>query len=445
MFQTDFTPVELAARRASVRDAIGPEAVALLQGAPKESGHELFRQSNDFYYLCGVSVPHAYLLLDGRDGSTTLYLPHQSEERAENEGRILSSDCPELVSKLTGIERVLGPEDLGTALSRATAIYTPFRGGEVASKSWDTLQRARREANADPWEAQPERTRAFVALLRQRLPQAEIRDLCPTLDHMRLIKSDSEIAMARKAGRLSALGVIEAMRLTRPGVFEYQIDAAMRYVYLVNGARDTAYRAIIPSGENIWYGHYNDNDACMRDGDMVLVDCAPDYHYYTSDIGRMWPVNGRYTALQRELYQLVITYHKVFLDLIRPGVSGEQITAEAADRMRANIQRNPPRHPLVAAGAEWALEFPIHMSHPVGMAVHDVGHYRGNLLQPGMIISLDPTLRVPSEHLYYRVEDTLLITEDGNENLTAAAPLELDEVEALVGQGGILADYPAES
>jgi len=445
MYQTDFIPGELAARRARVLDVIGPEAVALLQGAPKESGHELFRQSNDFYYLCGVSVPHAYLLLDGRDGSTTLYLPHQSGERAENEGRILSSDCPQLVTELTGIKRVLGPEALGAALSRATAIYAPLRGGETASNSWDTLQRARQEANADPWEAQPERTRAFVDLLRRRLPQAELRDLCPILDPMRLIKSESEIAMARRAGKLSALGVIEGMRLTRPGVYEYQIDAAMRYVYLANGARDAAYRAIIASGENIRYGHYNANNACMCDGDMVLVDCAPDYHYYTSDIGRMWPVNGRYSAIQRELYQFVITYHKVFLDLIGPGVSGEQITAEAADRMRAHIQRNPPRHPLVAAGAEWALEFPYHMSHSVGMAVHDVGHYRGNQLQPGMIISLDPTLRVPSEHLYYRVEDTLLITEDGIENLTAAAPLELDEVEALVGQGGILADYPAES
>jgi len=445
MFQTDFAPEELAARRDRVLEAIEPGAVALLQGAPKESGHELFRQSNDFYYLCGVSVPHAYLLLDGRDRSTTLYLPHQSEARAANEGRTLSSDCPQLVTKLTGIERVLGPEDLGTALSRATIIYTPLRGGETASNSWDTLQRARQEANADPWDAQPERTRAFVVLLQQRLPQAEVRDLCPILDPMRLIKSPAEIAMARQAGRLSALGVVEAMRLTRPGVYEYQIDAAMRYVYLVNGARDAAYRAIIPSGENIWYGHYNANDACMRDGDMVLVDCAPDYHYYTSDIGRMWPVNGRYTALQREFYQFVVTYHKVFLDLIRPGVSGEQITTEAADQMRAHIQRNRPQHPLVAAGAEWAIDFPIHMSHPVGMAVHDVGHYRGNLLQPGMIISLDPTLRVPSERIYYRVEDTLLITEDGNENLTAAAPLELDDVEALVGQGGILADYPAQS
>jgi len=442
MFQTDFAPEDLAARRERVLDAIGPQAIALLQGAPKESGHELFRQSNDFYYLCGVAVPHAYLLLDGRDRSTTLYLPHQSAERAENEGRILSSDCPDQVAQRTGIERVLGPEALGSALARIAVLYTPMRGAETACKSWDTLQRARQEADSDPWYPQIGPTRGFVNLLRQRVPQAEIRDLCPILDPLRLIKSPREIALLRRAGKLSALGVIEGMRLTRPGVYEYQIDAAMRYVYLVNGARDAGYRAIIASGDNIRYGHYNANNAPMRDGEMVLVDCAPDYHYYTSDIGRMWPVNGRYSDLQRELYQFVVTYHKVFLDLIRPGVSGKQITAEAAERMRAHIDRQPPQHPLAAAGAEWALAFPYHMSHPVGMAVHDVGHYRGNLIKPGMVISLDPTLRVPDEHLYYRVEDTLLVTDNGIENLTAAAPLELDQVEALVGQGGMLADYP---
>jgi Xaa-Pro aminopeptidase len=217
----------------------------------------------------------------------------------------------------------------------------------------------------------------------------------------------------------------------------------MRYTYLVNGARDAGYRAIIASGANIWYGHYKANNAQLTDGDLVLVDAAPDYHYYTSDIGRMWPVNGRYTDAQRELYGLMVEYHKTFLALVRPGVTAEQITSEAAERMRGLIERTAFSKPLYQQAARKALEFPYHMSHPVGMAVHDVGHYRGKVLRPGMVLSLDPSLWVKEERLYFRVEDTLLITESGIENFTADAPLELDDVEQTIKQGGMLQQFPA--
>jgi Xaa-Pro aminopeptidase len=217
----------------------------------------------------------------------------------------------------------------------------------------------------------------------------------------------------------------------------------MRYSYLVNGARDAGYRAIIASGANIWYGHYRANNARLADGDLVLVDSAPDYHHYTSDIGRMWPVNGRYADAQRELYSFVVAYHKTFLDLIRPGVTAEQITGEAAERMKGVIERTVFSKPLYEEAARKALDFPYHMSHPVGMAVHDVGHYRGKALQPGVVFSLDPSLWVPEEHLYFRVEDTLLITENGFENLTADAPLELEQVEETIRQGGMLQRFPA--
>jgi Xaa-Pro aminopeptidase len=309
--------------------------------------------------------------------------------------------------------------------------------------SWDTAQNAQREVFSDPWDGRLDRMRWFIALLRQRCPATEIRDLAPILNELRFIKSLREVELLRMAGKLSARGVIEAMRSTRPGAWEHQLDAVMRYTYLVNGARDAGYRAIIASGANIRFGHYRANNAQLTDGDLVLVDCAPDYHYYTSDIGRMWPVNGRYSNVQRELYGFVVAYHKVFLDLIRPGVTAEQITADAAERMRGVVERTRWSKPIYAQAARDALKWPYHMTHPVGMAVHDVGHYRGKPLQPGVVLTLDPTLRVPEEQLYIRSEDTLLITEDGYENFTADAPLELDDVERTIVQAGMLQSYPA--
>ena len=432
MQDVDFTIDEFQARRERIYRAIGSDAVALLQGAPKERGHALFRQDNDFYYLCGVEAPHAYLLLDGRSERTTLYLPHQSAERAEQEGVLPSAENAEQVQARTGIDRVQGIEFLAQGVEGARILYTPLRQGEGPGMSWDTLRRAQQEAVADPWDGQLDRTRHFVATLRARCPLAEIRDLSPILDELRLIKSEAELALMHEAGRLTAMGVVEAMRATRPGIYEYQLDAAMRYCYLDNGARDAAYRAIIGGGANAWYGHYKANDAALQDGDLVLVDCAPDYHYYTSDIGRMWPVNGRYTPLQRELYGFIVAYHKVLLRLIRPGVTGAQIQQEAAAEMEAVVEATSFSKPIYEDAARRALAFPYHMSHPVGMAVHDVGHYRGKPLQPGVVLALDPQMWIPEERRYIRVEDTVAVTEDGIENLTTGAPLELDEVEALM-------------
>jgi Xaa-Pro aminopeptidase len=443
MYQTDFPKQEFRARRTQVYTEIGSQAVALVQGSAKDPGHAVFRQNNDFYYLCGVEVPHAYLLLDGTSQTTTLFLAHQSQRQVETEGEILAAENADLCRELTGVDQVLGIEHLARHLERVGILYTPLRQGEGPGMSCDTLWRAQQEAYSDPWDGRPDRMRHFVSTLRQRCPAAEIRDLAPALSELRLIKSEREVALLRQAGKLSALGVIEAMRSTRPGVIEHQLDAVMRYHYLVNGARDAGYHAIIAGGANAWYGHYSANNCPLQDGDLVLVDCAPDYHYYTSDIGRMWPVNGRYSPVQRELYGFMVKYQKVLLRLIRPGVTDGQIQQEAAAEMLKVVEKTRFSKDIYEAAARRTLTFPYHMSHCVGMAVHDVGHYRGKVLQPGTVFALDPQMWIPEEKLYIRVEDTVVVTDDGIENLTVDAPLELEDVEALMKDPGLLDRFPA--
>ncbi len=442
MFQSDFSSDVFATRRKRVLESIGDEAVALIQGGPKEPAHDVFRQTNDFYYLCGVEVPHSYLLIDGRSGESSLFLPHQSPERRENEGEDLAPDNAETACQLTGVDHIYGIDGLGRTVQRAATVFTPLRSGEGAGMSWDTLQRSHQDAVADPWDGQSERMRAFVNLLCERVPGVQIQDLAPVIDKLRLIKDEAENILLRKAGKLTAVAIIEAMRSTRPGVMEYQLDAVMRYTYLAGGARDAGYRAIIAGGVNTWYGHYNANDQELLEGDILLADCAPDYRYYTSDIGRMWPVNGVYSDIQRELYGFIVEYHKELLKVIRPGVMTNQILSEAADKMTIVIENTNFTKPIYEASARSALAR-CHLTHPVGMAVHDVGSYRERPLEPGLVITLDPMMWVPEEKRYIRVEDTLLITEDGFQNLTEDAPLELDDVEALMEQDGMLQSYPA--
>lgn len=442
-------------RRNRVLKAIGPTntvrglgynegGVAVLQGAPKEDAHVRFRQINDVMYLCPIETPHAYLVLDGRDSTSHLFLPHQSDELREREGMLLSASNPDAAERATGVDAVHGIGELATYLERVRRLYTPLRAGEGAVQSWDTLQRAHQERISDPWDGQSNRMNSFVKILRERLPAAEIHDLAPVLDALRLVKSSAEIDLLRRSGHIAAYGLIEAMRSTYVGTMEYQLDAVMRYVYLNDGALDVSYRAIVAGGDNAWYGHYNANDKPLVDGDLVLVDCGPDYRYYASDITRMWPVNGLYDDIQRQLYGFIVEYHKTLLRLLRPGVTAEQISSEASSEMSGAVKRSDFAKSIYQEAAHLALTFPHHLSHPVGMAVHDVGHYRGQILQPGVVLTVDPQLIIPEERRYIRVEDTVVITEDGIENFTVEAPLELDAVEMLMKEEGIMKPYPLE-
>ena len=171
VYQRDFLPRELKARRGKVIEAIGASAIAIVQGAPKNSTHDLFRQSNDFYYLTGVEVPHAYLLMDGKSGKSSLFLPHRSRELAEREGELLSSDNAQACRELVGVDEVIGPELLAQRLEGVTCLYTPFRQGEGLVSSWDTLQRARQDAMSDPWDGQPGPHQPFPLAPPGALPQ----------------------------------------------------------------------------------------------------------------------------------------------------------------------------------------------------------------------------------------------------------------------------------
>ena len=262
-------------------------------------------------------------------------------------------------------------------------IFAEFSPAENQGQSRGELVAAETARVNDPWDGTGSRQRRFVELLRARHPRAEVRNLNPILDEMRSVKSAREIAMVRRASQIAGLGLMEAMRSTEPGVTEYQLDAAARYVFLVNDARLEGYRSITASGtENINNMHYFRNTSTLKDGDLVLMDFAPDYRYYVSDIGRVWPVNGKYTAQQRELLQFVLEFHKAVMSRIRPGVTPTQIHDEARKAMEPVFARTKFSKPIYEKAARTLVETGGGVfSHTVGMAVHDVGSYRGGAAQ----------------------------------------------------------------
>lgn len=424
-YQTDFTIDELAQRRQRLAETIGPDVVALVPAADTVQGFELFRQYNDFYYLSGVEVPHAYLLINGGNGRTTIFLPQSTHHG-------FHADNAAWVKETTGIDGVQSVQNVQSHLARCKVVCFPAREGQGLKMSDDTLNGWRNQVLADPLDGRPGRTTRIAQTLKSRFPFMELRDLSPVMDEMRLIKSPAEIDLCRKAGELTGLGALAAMKATKPGVMEYHLNAAIQKVYLEGGARGEGYVPIIPGSKNAGDGHYHYNNCVLDDGDIVLVDCAPDYHYYTSDIGRMWPVNGTFDPFQRALYGFVLEYHKVVLGLIKPGVMKAGLQAEAARIMQpvfdgwefvSDDQRETARILFTFGG---------HISHGVGMCVHDVSHHCSRPFEVGNVFAVDPMAWDRDRDTYYRVEDTVVVTEDGCENLTASCPIEIDEIESVM-------------
>jgi Xaa-Pro aminopeptidase len=454
VFTQDFPPEEFLQRRASVYDAIGSDGVALVQGAPSPAGYVRFRQSNVFYYLCGVETPHSYLLMDGATRSSHLYLPKHDARRAASEGGLLTANDPTLAAEMTGVEEVHDVGALAAHLERYAAaeapptLFVPFAPAEGASGTRGMSTRTIADIADDPWDGRLSRGQQMVALIREAHPGLAIEDLSPTLDRLRLVKSPREIAMIRRATQLSGQAIIEAMRSTEPGLMEYEIDGLARFVYYRNGAQGEAYYSLVASGPNAWWAHYHAGQRRMRDGELVLMDFGPDVGYYSADVTRQWPVNGRFNDWQRDLYGFYLGYYNAILHNIRPG-DVQAIKRDALGEMEALLSTWEFTQPHYRAAAEQFIERYRasadrpggSLGHGVGMAVHDVGNSDG-VLTSGMVFTIEPQFRVPEDQIYIRLEDMILITDEGAEILSDFVPITMSDVEATIAEEGLLQQYP---
>jgi Xaa-Pro aminopeptidase len=455
-FTTDFPPEEFAARRNAVYDVIGKTAIAAVQGAPTPVGSTRFRQANDFYYLCGVEVPHAYLLLDGAQRRTTLFLPHRNEARERGEGKVLSAEDDEEVRKLSGVDAVAASDVFAERVARyglgeIRTLFAPLQPAEGFATSRDVALRRVADIASDPFDGQGSREGRFVLALRERFPQFEIKDLSTTLDSLRLIKSPRELAVIRRSTRLSGLALIEGMRSTKPGQYERELDGMAKFIYYRNGAQGEAYYSLIASGRNAWYPHYNAGRRKMEDGDFLLMDFAPDVGYYMSDVTRMWPVNGKFSPWQRELYEFYRTCYEAILHGIRPGVGAGVVMQEAVREMDRALAATKFSKPEYEKGARAFVEdyrrgsqaAEPRLGHWVGMATHDDGPRHGPL-KSGMVFTIEPALRVPEEKIYVRLEDVIVIGDKKAEVLSDFVPRDIPSIEKLMTEQGLLKTYAAQ-
>lgn len=412
-----------AQRRERLMERIGG-SVAVLAGARDTAAYVAFRQDNSFYYLSGVEVPGALLLLDGVRRESLLFLPPRDGSLEGWEGERVFPG-PE-AERATGMDAVLDTARFGAELEERTGpagvLYLPRSPQETAAVSRDRALDADKARRLDPWDGREPAWAAFERKVRDRVgPSVDIRDLAPVLDGMRRVKDAEEIALLREAGRIGALGLREAMRSAAPGVYEYELAARAQFEFLRLGAAGYAFHPIVGSGPNSCVLHYSRNRRKMMPGEMVVIDFGPDYGYYAADVTRSFPVSGRFGAEQAKVYRAVLEAQEAALAKVRPGATFREVEEAAGEALGRHGYGGRAPHRFV---------------HHVGMAVHDVGD--GAPLEPGVVIAVEPGVYLKEKNLGVRIEDTVLVTESGHEVLTSGAPREIAGIEALMAQPAVM-------
>jgi len=409
-----FDTSEYAARRARLMAQIA-DGIAVIWGSAAGP------QTNEFIYFCGVNVPRAVLIVDGlRKESLLFYTTTENFLRGEG----LSVELARDPKAATGVERYYPAAQFSGVLSRLAAqtrvIYTPFRA-EESSRDVSSLSE---------WDGRLTRELQFVKLLKERFPQVEVRDLNEIVWEIRRIKTPAEVEVLRKAGRIGVQAMIEVMKAARPGQYEYELSSLFEYVCKREGCRNLAFDVIISSAENHPYLHYAQHNRRLEDGDFLVVDAGSEFQDYNVDITISFPINGKFSPRQREIYTACLEVSQACLSLYKPGVSGYEI----GEKVREIVQKN--KYDLAKdAFAQLRFFKEGGLTHHVGLATHDAGGRDldyGAPLRPGQVFASDVFAVFAAENLGVRVENTVLVTETGCENLTPGLPRQIAEIEALM-------------
>ncbi len=420
-------------RRQELMRRIGSGVIVVRSAAAIES-YERFHQSHNFLYLTGIEEADAALILIPQTQEEILVVPPPNRFKEQWDGPMLRPG--EKGQEQTGIAAVVPGsartlvQRLQEALERCgddKSLWCEHAPEERGAMSRDNLERYQEQWRRDPLDGRQDRNQHLVAALTKLVPEATIRDASPHLDAMRTIKQAEELRVLRYAAELACKGIAEAMKAVRPGQREYELAAVADYCFKRHGAQGIGYMPIVGSGPNGCVLHHWRNDRRMSTGELVVMDFAPSVHGYVADVTRTFPVGGKFSQAQRKLVQDVYDAQQAIFAELRPGVSLTKLSGIASKL-------------LVERGYKPGVNILHGPCHHLGMAVHDVSQ-DGSILRPGMYITVEPGAYLVDEGMGCRIEDCVLVTEDGYELLSKGCPSTPDEIEALMQKHG-LAEAP---
>lgn len=389
-------------RRATVMKALDG-GVAILYGATESSGIVKggFVQDSNFYYLTGVSEPGAVLILAPGEHryQETLYLKPRNPEIEDWDGR--RDPLGDALNEKLGFERVARtnrlPRDLTAMLQRSKkAVFL----GPVVSATAPLPKELKMLRDAQT-----------------RVPGSSLENMADLVPEMRRIKDDGEIELIRKAVDITGKGIRAAMQSVEPGMLEFQLQSILENAYQLEGAQFLGFGTILAAGPNATVLHYGSNDQPIADSGLVLIDTGAAWQHYTADISRTFPVSGKFSPREKELYELVLKAADTAIANIRPGADHNTDLHEVAKGV------------LEEAGY---AEYFIHgVGHFVGLDVHDAGDY-SKPLEEGVVLTIEPGIYIPEEGIGIRIEDVVLVTKDGAELLSRNIPRTVEEIEAAM-------------
>lgn len=440
-----FPPEEFAARRTKVIEQIG-DGVAIVLGTTEPPGEVPFRQNSQFFYLTGVTEPRASVIIDGRAKTTTVFLPPKTERQDTSQYGPGMSPGP-VAAKTLGVNAAVDRAEFTAAITALAsvkrAIYTPFAAEVLGSQSQGDPTRLWENNAKDPWDGRNSREAAFIAKLKAAAPGSAINDLDPIVNALRAVKSPREVAIIREATRIAGEGIMAAMREARVGMREYELQAPAEYIFKKNGALGASYFALIATGRNTYYTHYHRATSVLADGDLVQFDYAPDFKYYQSDVTRVFPANGTFSARQREMYGIYLKLYQSVLTSIQLHKTPADCVKDALVKMDAIMASYQFTDERIRAAAVKMVEgyrgrqaTIRSLGHNVGLEVHDVGGLQAATFEPGRVFTIEPQFRIEEERLGIRLEDMVLITETGVENLSAFVPISVPDIEKLMREPG---------
>ena len=395
-----------------------------------------YRQESNFYYLTGFEEP----------GAVCLIVPEHPEHHYVLFVRPRAPEAEVWTGKRAGVEGakvVFGADEaysieefdekIHEYLANADCVYYRFGSDEAFNRKIIEL---------------------FKGYSRHRIREGTgpntLIDSEAILAEMRLIKSEAELSRIRRAVGISIEAHIAAMKAVRPGMYEYELEALIDSIFRQSGGSYPAFPTIVASGANATTLHYTENNCQIQNGDLVLIDAGCEYKYYSGDITRTFPANGRFTETQREIYQLVLDVQLAVIETIRPGVSIDEPNRKATDLLTEGMLKlgllEGEKEKLIEE--EKHKQFYMHkIGHMLGLNVHDLGKTKEGeeykTFQPGMVMTVEPGLYINSDSenvnpkylgIGIRIEDDVLVTESGCEVLTAKVPKTIDEIEALMAQ-----------
>jgi len=415
---------EYAARRARLRAELDAPVVLFgYSGREDVSPETTFRQEENFYYLSGHGEEEAALLLipatkeaqAAQLPEEILFLPPRNKPREHWDGVRLGPDDPE-VRERTDFAEVKPAAALRADIERVAAVfptlYTLFPSPRADAQS----------THAERW----------VAWLKEIAPHADLADVGALLGGMRQVKSKSEQELLRRAVKHTVAAHREAMQAVRPGLHEYEIAARMEYSFKRAGCQRPGYPPIVGSGFNSTVLHYNSNGKGLQAGEVVLIDVGAECDGYTADVTRTLPVSGRFSERQQEIYEIVLGAQNAVLAALKPGMT---LAREGENSLYQIAYDYINSHGKDKNGGPLGPYFTHGLGHHIGLAVHDAGDPT-RPLEPGMVVTIEPGIYLPEENLGVRIEDVVLVTEDGAELLTASLPRTVEEIERLMATGG---------